>query len=302
MSLNYTVQIFATDIDSQTIVAARRGIYPATIAQNVSVERLKRFFTLEGNGHYRIHKSIRDMLIFSEQNIIKDPSFSKLDLISCRNLLIYLNPEVQKQIIPLFHYSLNPGGFLLLGSSESIGEFDDLFSVLDQKAKIYQSKQNPNIVPHENLINKAPSIAQVNGAGTVDKKNQPTEKLTLRALVEQLLLQKIGLSAALVDKQGDILYLHGRTSMYLELPPGEAGPLNILNMAHEGLHQKLTMAFHKALETKDSVYCPLLKISKNAQLFTINLTVQPIPSEAFSATNNPLLLVETFAREGPKLK
>lgn len=291
MSLSYTVQIFATDIDTQAIASARRGVYPASIAENVSVERLKRFFTIEGNGNYRIHKSIRDMLIFSEQNIIKDPSFSKLDLISCRNLLIYLNLEVQKQIIPLFHYSLNPGGFLLLGSSESIGEFSDLFDVVDQKSKIYQSKQNLNIVLHENLINRAPSKTQVNAAMMVDEKSLPTEKMTLRALMEQLLLQKIGLSAALVDKQGDILYLHGRTGMYLELPSGEAGPLNILNMAHEGLHQELTVAFHKAVETKESVYCPFLKISKNAQLFTINLTVQPIPSEAFSATSNPLFLV-----------
>ncbi len=302
MSLNYTVQIFATDIDSQAIVAARRGVYPATIKGDVSVERLKRFFMLEGNGHYRIHKSIRDMLIFSEQNLIKDPSFSKLDLISCRNLLIYLNLEVQKQIIPLFHYSLNPGRFLLLGSSESIGGFDDLFDVLDQKSKIYQSKQNPNIVLHENLINRAPSMTQINAADTVAEKHQPSEKLTLRALMEQLLLQKIGFSAALVDKQGDILYLHGRTGMYLELPPGETGPLNILNMAHEGIHQELTMAFHKALETNKSVYCPLLKISKNSQSFTINLTVQTIPSQALRTTNAPLLLVifETLPEDAVK--
>ncbi|WP_051080328.1 chemotaxis protein CheB [Thiomicrorhabdus arctica] len=290
-SLHYTVQIFATDIDAQAIASARRGIYPTTISENISVKRLRQFFTIERNGQYRIHKSIRDMLIFSEQNIIKDPSFSKLDLISCRNLLIYLNLDVQKQIIPLFHYSLNPGGVLLLGSSESIGEFGDLFDVLDQKSKIYQSKRNLNIVLHENLINRAPSMTKTNPHHAIYEKNQPTEKLTFRALMEQLLLQKIGLSAALVDKQGDILYLHGRTGMYLELPPGEAGPINILNMAHEGIHKNLTMAFHKALKTKKSVYCPLLTISKNAQLFTINLTVQPIPSEAFSDENNPLYLI-----------
>ena len=291
MSLDFTVQIFATDIDAQAIASARRGVYPGSIEESVSKERLSRFFTMEGNGNYRIHKIIRDMLIFSEQNIIKDPSFSKLDLISCRNLLIYLNLELQKQVIPLFHYSLNPGGFLLLGSSESIGEFSDLFDVLDPKSKIYQSKLNLDSALHRDLIQKVSVTTRFNSFPTATNKGLSTEKLTLRALMEQLLLQKAGLSAALVNKQADILYLHGRTGMYLELPAGETGPLNILNMAHEGLHRDLTNAFHKAIETKKTVYCPFLKISRNTQVFTINLTVQPVPSEVFNPTNTPLYLV-----------
>jgi two-component system CheB/CheR fusion protein len=226
-----------------------------------------------------------------EQNIIKDPSFSKLDLISCRNLLIYLNLELQKQIIPLFNYSLNPSGFLLLGSSETIGEFSHLFDVVDHKSKTYQTSHKLDRVLDQNIIKRVRKTRQENLIFPLVEKDLLTEKLTLRALVEQLLLQKLGLSAALVDKEGNILYLHGSTSRFLELPPGEAGPLNILKMAHVGLDQELKVAFYKALESKESVYCRFLKISKNNQSFTVNLTVQPIPSELSNAPNKPLYLV-----------
>jgi two-component system CheB/CheR fusion protein len=138
---NINIQIFATDIDARAIAIARAGSYPESISTTISAERLARFFISEGNGHYRIHKSIRDMLIFSEQNVIKDPPFSKLDLISCRNLLIYMNAELQKKLIPLFHYALNPNGFLFLGSSENIGEFNELFSLLSPTLKFFQRKE-----------------------------------------------------------------------------------------------------------------------------------------------------------------
>ena len=137
------MQVFATDIDSQAIATARAGLYPASIAADISPERLARFFTAEPDGSaYRIHKGIRDMLVFSEQDVIKDPPFSKLDLISCRNLLIYMGGDLQKKLIPLFHYALNPGGFLFLGTSETVGEFGDLFATLDRKSKLYQRKED----------------------------------------------------------------------------------------------------------------------------------------------------------------
>ena len=140
---SFKVQVFATDIDSQAIEQARAGLYPASIAADISPERLARFFAQEPDGSaYRIHKSIRDMLVFSEQDVIKDPPFSKLDLISCRNLLIYMGGELQKKLIPLFHYALNPGGLLFLGTSETVGEFADLFATLDRKSKLYQRKED----------------------------------------------------------------------------------------------------------------------------------------------------------------
>ena len=146
MKQSFKVQIFATDIDTRAIATARSGLYPANIAADLSPERLARFFTAETDGSaYRINKGIRDMLIFSEQNVIRQPPFSKLDLISCRNLLIYMNMELQKRLIPLFHYALNPGGFLFLGTSENVVDFGDLFDVVDRKSKLYRRKKDSHI-------------------------------------------------------------------------------------------------------------------------------------------------------------
>ena len=140
---SFKVQVFATDIDGQAMATARAGLYPASITADLTPERLARFFTAEsGDDTYRIHKSIRDMLVISEQDVIKDPPFSKIDLISCRNLLIYMGGELQKKLIPLFHYALNPGGALFLGTSETVGEFVDLFAARDRKWKLYQRKEN----------------------------------------------------------------------------------------------------------------------------------------------------------------
>ncbi len=140
---SFKVQVFATDIDRQAIELARTGVYPASIAADISPERLSRFFVPEPDGTaYRFHKSIRDLLVFSEQDVIKDPPFSKLDMISCRNLLIYMGGDLQKKLMPLFHYALNPGGTLFLGTSETVGEFADLYATLDRKSKLYQRKEN----------------------------------------------------------------------------------------------------------------------------------------------------------------
>jgi two-component system, chemotaxis family, CheB/CheR fusion protein len=140
----FKVQIFATDINSRAIVQARSGIYPASISIDISPERLERFFTQDSSGNYRIQKSISDMIVFSEQDIIKDPPFSKIDLLSCRNMLIYMDRELQKKLTPLFHYALNPGGFLFLGPSEIVGEFDNLFDTLDRNSKLYRKKDISN--------------------------------------------------------------------------------------------------------------------------------------------------------------
>jgi len=138
-----TLQIFATDIDSQAIAAARAGVYPVSIAADLTPERLSRFFTLAPDGGvYRINKDVRDLMVFSEQDVIKDPPFSKLDLISCRNLMIYMGGELQKRLIPLFHYALKPGGQLFLGTSETVGDFGGLFETLDRKAKLYLRKED----------------------------------------------------------------------------------------------------------------------------------------------------------------
>jgi len=250
---SYKVQVFATDIDSQAIVTARAGLYPASITADISPERLARFFAAEpGGSNYRIHKGIRDLLVFSEQSVIKDPPFSKLDLISCRNLLIYMSGDLQKKIIPLFHYALNPGGTLFLGTSETVGEFGDLFSTLDRKLKLYQRKEDIYsaqraplgrfLTPLTAIDVALPRAALLrHGAGGQAGKTAHSAssgqafpgKLPLRELTEQALLQQVVPAGALVNGQGNILYLHGRTGMYLEPAPGEAGVNNILKMARE---------------------------------------------------------------------
>lgn len=286
---NFRVQVFATDIDSQAIATARAGLYPLSIAADISPERLARFFTPEpGESAYRIHKNIRDMLIFSEQDLIKDPPFSKLDLISCRNLLIYIGAELQKKLIPLFHYALAPNGFLFLGTSETVSEFGDLFSTLDRKAKLYQRKENFQNMAQRHflpamLAHEAAPLPAVRSPKTV-----LPNKLPLRELTEQALLQQIAPVAALVNSHGNIFYLHGRTGTYLEPAPGEAGVNNILKMAREGLRRTLTTSLHKAVLTNQVVHSPGLQVKTNGHFTLVNLTIRPLDA---NQSTTPLYLV-----------
>jgi len=299
MKRSFKVQVFATDIDSQAIAAARAGIYPASISTDISQERLKRFFSSESNGSaYRIHKAIRDMLVFSEQNVIKDPPFSKLGLISCRNLLIYMGGDLQKKLIPLFHYALNPNGYLFLGTSETIGEFDDLFTVQDRKQKIYGRKDDYHSAKRANPGRFLSPMTAIDVTLPQDKKKIPGfKKLPLRELAEQALLKHVALAGALVSGNGDILYIHGRTGMYLEATTGEVGIINILKMAREGLKRDLTTALHKAVGTKDVVRQNGVRIKTNGDFTTINLTIRPVAATGAGSgapaykTEAPLYLV-----------
>ena len=288
------LQVFATDIDSQAIAVARAGIYPASIVTDISPERLARFFTIEPHGgSYRINKSIRDMVIFSEQDVIRDPPFSKLDLISCRNVMIYMGAALQKKLIPLFHYALNPGGMLFLGTSETIGDSSCLFVVLDGKQKIYQRKED-FIGTRRAAIDHFVPLVAAEDASLLSRATVKTafpEKLPLRELTEQALLQQVIAVGALVNGQGDILYLHGRTGMFLEPAPGESGINNILKMAREGLRNELTMALHKAVGIKETVCHPGLNVKTNGHFTTVNLTVRPVMTGAGVSPESPLYLV-----------
>ena len=288
---NYTVQVFATDIDSQAIATARAGRYPASIATDLSAQRLAHFFTAEADGNaYRIHKGLRDMLVFSEQDVIKDPPFSKLDLISCRNLLIYMGSELQRKLIALFHYALNPGGLLFLGTSESVGESGDLFGVLDRKAKLYQRKDAIHGARHATMDRLLLPVIK-GGAAHPRSVRAPSAKQSLRELTEQALLQQLAPVAALVNGQGDILYLHGRTGLYLELAPGESGINNILKMAREGLRRDLTIALHKAARTAEIVQCPDLRVKTNGHYTPVNLSIYTLASDAAAPSGALLYLV-----------
>ena len=290
---NYAVQLFATDIDSRAIATARAGLYPASIAADLSPERLARFFTVESDGGaYRVHKRIRDMLVFSEQDVLKDPPFSKLDLISCRNLLIYLGAELQKKLIPLFHYALRPGGWLFLGTSEGVGEFVDLFAVLDRKSKVYRRKEDLHGMERATPAHVLPPVT-----ATDETVPRPAKAMTipgkssLRELTERALLRQFAPNSALVNAQGDILYQHGRTGMYLEPAAGEAGISNILKMAREGLRRDLTIALHKAVGTRDVVHSPGLHVKTNGHFTVVNLVVCPVAAGPAEMAESLLFLV-----------
>ena len=297
----YKLQVFATDIDSRAITTARAGVYPASVAENISPERLARFFTAEPDGSaYRIHKSIRDLLIFSEHDVIKDPPFSKLDLISCRNLLIYLGSELQKKLITLFHYALQPGGVLYLGTSETIGELGDMFTVLDRKNKIYQRNEDFHGARRSALGRFLPPLMfkDTDQPLFTGKMVHPL-KLSLRELTEQSLLQQLAPVAALVNGHGDILYLHGRAGMFLEPAPGDAGINNILKMAREGLRRDLTTALHKAARSKERIQCRDIRVKTNGHHTLVNLSVSPVLSSTAGALESPLFLV--ILEEAPAL-
>ncbi|MFH0998394.1 MAG: chemotaxis protein CheB [Pseudomonadota bacterium] len=293
MKQSYTVQVFATDIDSQAIATARAGIYPANIATDISPERLARFFVADPDaGTYRIHKGIRDMLVFSEQNVIKDPPFSRLDLISCRNLMIYLGGDLQKKLIPLFQYALNPRGFLFLGTSETVGDSGDLFAVLDRKSKLYQRKDDFNSVQRAVPGRFLPPLTAIDAAlPRAAGKTAVPGKPPLRELTEQALLQQVAPAGVLVNGQGDILYLHGRTGMFLEPAQGEAGNYNVLNMAREGLQRDLSTALQKAVRAREIVHCPGLRVKTNGDFTTVNLTIRPVAAALAATSEAPLYLV-----------
>lgn len=234
-----TLQIYATDLDAEAIDIARRGVYPLSIAADVAPERLSRFFVPEEQG-YRVSKDLREMVIFAPQNIIADPPFTKLDLLTCRNLLIYLTPELQAQLLPLFHYSLNPGGILFLGSAETIGNADELFMALDGKARLYQRSPQP---PAFTIIT-LPSLTSPPPPPAMD--SLPGPALSLQASADRLVLQRFAPAVVLTNAQGDILYINRSTGNYLEPASGKVN-WNLHAMAREGLRLELLQSFQEAL-------------------------------------------------------
>ena len=284
---SFKLQLFATDIDRRSIDQARAAVYPASIAGDISPERLARFFLQEPDGNtFRIHNGIRDVVVFSEQDLIKDPPFSKLDLISCRNLLIYMGAELQRKLIPLFHYALKPGGILFLGSSETVGEFTDLFAPLDRKSKLYQRKDDVegSLRPKFSLLRPEQSVPRLS------VKAPGVSKLSVRDVTERAMLQQYTPAGALVNERGDILYLHGRTGQYLEPAQGEAG-MNILKMAREGLQPALTTTLHKAVVNQGPVHRPGLRVKTNGDFTIVNLMIQPVPAGPAAAAASTLFLV-----------
>jgi len=264
------LQIYATDIDADAIARARQGMFPDTIAGDVSSDRLARFFTAEETG-FRIASEIREMVTFAEQNIISDPPFTKIDILSCRNLLIYFGNELQKTLLPLFHFALNPDGALILGSAEAIGGFTTLFVPVDQKARLFRRVDHPVMRSEIGFPARAYSVRTLPSENTIGKHGPEP----LQTLMERLLLSRYCPAAVLVDGDGDILYISGRTGKYLEPAAGKAN-LNIHAMARDGLHYPLITGIKRALRQDTPIVLSGLSIVSENSTQTITVTIQRV--------------------------
>ncbi len=267
-------QIFATDVTDAGIEKARAGIYPPNIQQDVSPERLRHFFT-KVNGNFQVHKSIRDMCVFARQNVLVDPPFSNLDMVSCRNVLIYFGPALQHRVVPLFHYALRNTGFLLLGNSETIGPATEHFALVDKKHKIYSKKPGyarpgfevPQKVPE-------PELKQVRVAAA-GRENKP---LDLQQHIDKVLLREFSPPTVVVNSQMDVVLFRGRTGPYLEHAPGSAS-LNLFKMVRENLSVSVRAALSKAARQESPVRHAGIEFRRNGQVFELAIEVIPFRIE-----------------------
>ena len=266
----FTLQIYATDLDRAAIEKARLGHYPSNIAADVSPERINRYFTSDESG-YRVAKEIREMVIFAPQNLIMDPPFTKLDILSCRNLLIYLGPELQKKLIPLFQYSLNPGGILFLGSAETIGSFTDLFAPVDAKARLYRRSEVSLRMGEVEFPTKLFAAAE----GGMPDGARPPPVVNLQAVAEKLLLRSYSPPAVLVNPKGDIVYINGRTGKYLEPASGRAN-WNILAMARGDLRHELAAAMQRVQQERGPVTVRGIRLDGNGHPLYLDLVLEAL--------------------------
>ncbi len=268
---HFNVQVFGTDIDEDAIEFARAAVYPDNIAADVSKERLKRFFIKEENT-YKVKKRIREMLVFATQSLIKDPPFSKLDLVSCRNVLIYMDSVLQKKLLPIFHYTLNQNGFLFLGTSETIGKFTDLFSTKNAKWKIYQRLGVKSEKMLQYPIVRNLEVVSEKQIGEHEKYQRETN---IYQLAEREILNKYAPPFVLVNEKHEVLYINGKIHNYLLTPTG-VPVFDILKMAHEDLRYKLTTSLHKQAKKKEISVTRGLKVRNNGGFLTVDLTVKPL--------------------------
>jgi two-component system CheB/CheR fusion protein len=268
------IQIFATDINPEGIEFARAGVYSENIAADVSPGRLERFFQKQ-DGHYQIRKEVRDLVIFALHNINKDAPFTKLDLVCCRNLLIYLSAELQKNIIPVFHYALNPGGLLFLGPSENLTGFQELFQPLDVKWKISRRSEIASSVSR--IVNFPFALSRqttpASPATSAMLTTPPRKDGLFASLVQKVLLRTCTPPAVVVNSRGDILYVNGRTGRYLEPAPG-LGSMNLFEMAREDLNFELSSLVHSAQTSKQDAIADNVRFKTETGYQLLRITVK----------------------------
>jgi two-component system CheB/CheR fusion protein len=269
---NLSLQIFATDLDRDAIELARRGNFSRNITADISPERLNKFFTIDRES-YRVNTAIREMVVFAPQNVIKDPPFTKLNFLSCRNMLIYMEPELQKKLITLFHYSLGPGGILLLGTAETLGNQHEGFIELNSKFKTFKRSE---LILKTGLVD-FPSSFYSKIEERIEKKIPAKVVENIQTITDQILLQRFAPASVLVTEKGDIIYITGHTGKYMEPVAGKAN-WNIFVMAREGLRQELPGAFRKAMKNFNQVILRSIKVGVNGGTLFVDVTIQRLES------------------------
>jgi two-component system CheB/CheR fusion protein len=282
------VQLFATDIDDAALDVARLARYPAPLLDSVSPLRLERFFVSD-DGTYLVSKQIRDMCVFSSHSLVRDPPFSRIDLVSCRNLLIYLDGEMQDKVIPVFHYALRPAGFLFLGDSEGISQNADLFVPLDKKRRIFQRRDDvPSRVDFPMFL---PGL-RFPVSNFDPKSDRVAAALTLRRTVEARVLDRFAPAHVVVNRDGEVIHYSSRTGKYLEAAAGQPNR-QLLALARPGLRLDLRAALQEAMQTRRPVERQRAVVELDEHVQLVDLSVEPLPDR-----DEPLFLV-LFADVGP---
>jgi chemotaxis methyl-accepting protein methylase len=282
-------QIFASDLSADAIATARRGVYPLSIAETVSEARLARFFKRQQQG-YQIKTEIRDMVLFAQHNVLQAPPFTRLDLISCRNLLIYFDAALQRKLLPLFHYALRPAGVLLLGSSETVGRDSHLFTPIDGRLRLFvrqdlhqdrqQDRRQQQSRNSAQLIQSFPPLSTLIKDAILTPVSQANANPdSLQSAADQLLLQVYAPAAVVVNPDGDIIYISGRTGKYLEPAAGKAN-WNIHAMARDGLRGPLSTVLKKAAAQTTALQFPGLEIQQDGAVQRVDVTVQALAQPA----------------------
>ncbi|HEU4960201.1 MAG TPA: CheR family methyltransferase [Sphingomonas sp.] len=295
------VQIFATDLDARALAIARAGRYADTIAEHVSPERLARWFVKEGDT-YCVVKELREICIFSPHNLIKDAPFSRIDLLSCRNLLIYLNSDLQNRVIPIFHFSLRSGGVLFLGSSENVTRHQKLFAPIDRKKRVFRRLDTATrVLPDFPL---SPRVPHVDGAHNAVPRIRPASLAGTVSRCAEAIAERYAPAYAVVDDQYEVLHFSGRTGRYLE-PSTGAASLNLLSLVHRDLRLDLRSALHKAVAEGGRIETPHVPLSLDGRPHAVNLVVEPVGGDDAAAIvvlfqdAGPLL--ESLAQDGERL-
>jgi len=287
------VQIFGTDISESALDRARVGLFTESSVAEISPERLSRFF-IRLDGGFQINKSIREMCVFARQNVAKDPPFSNLDLITCRNLLIYLGPELQKRVVPTLHYALKPDGFLMLGGSESLGMFSDHFLLIDKKNKIYQKKRSATrLITY--FTGSEYSIRRSEPSRAIPP---PAESLNIEKEVERVLVNRFVPASIVVNDQMEIVQFRGRTGAYLE--PASGHPtFSLSKMAREGLLVDLRAALNKARKSDNTVRAERVQVKSNGHTREVDLEVIPVRGQD-TAERFYVIVFQESRRVGPE--